>query len=80
MDLFQLFIRHTQRLLPRADYRQRVLPYESFYSFVKTLTVEYTIHKQGYSKEKAERIFQFVRENNYDLFKRFYEIRYNLIS
>ena len=33
----------------------------------------YDIYKQGWPREQVSEVFQFVRENNYDLFKKFYE-------
>lgn len=56
------------------DYFTRQVPYQTLYSYMKWFVS--TEHKYGYTtrrKDRANRIFQFVRENNYELFKMFYE-------
>lgn len=56
------------------DYLTRVAPYETLYSYVKKLVEDEKNY--GYTtrrKDKYSNLFQFVRENNYDLFKLFYE-------
>ena len=74
MRLIQLFNNHIGHDLETGkDYYKRIAPYETFYSYVKTLTKEQILYGSIYPKEKAQELFQFVRENNYNLFVDFYE-------
>ena len=71
--LIQQFNNHIGAHLSSTDYRTRVAPYETFYDYVKKETKEHILYGSRLSKQKAEELFQFVRENNYELFTRFYE-------
>ena len=73
MRLIQMFNQHIHYYLSDKDYMKRVAPYETFYSYVKSLTKKHILFGSRYPKEKAAELFQFVRENNYELFVRFYE-------
>lgn len=73
LNLIQLFNNHIKHNLSDNDYCERVAPYETFYDYVKKGTKEHILFGSRFQKEKVEQIFQFVRENNYDLFTRFYE-------
>lgn len=73
MEYFQTFANYIKEKLRSKDYRIRVLPYESFYSYMRNQVNIYDIYKQGWPREQVSEVFQFVRENNYDLFKKFYE-------
>ena len=53
--------------------RLRKYKFYSMYSYVTARKVESRSFYQPYDVERARRIFQFVRENNYELFKLFYE-------
>lgn len=77
VDVMDLICRFNNRSVYKAnnqDYFKRVVPYETLYSYVKKFvddekTYGYTTRR----KDKYTNLFQFVRENNYDLFKLFYE-------
>ena len=58
-----------------SEYFRRVEPYETLYSYCWAAIKQYHIKEPLLSKESIQSIFQFVRENNYDLFKDFYEYR-----
>lgn len=73
IDLIISFNNHIRDNLPENDYYHRVAPYETFYSYIKSLTKKHIIYGSRLSKETAQRLFQFVRENNYNLFVDFYE-------
>lgn len=73
MRLIKLFNRHIYDNIGTKDYRERVAPYETFYNYVKSLTKEQILYGSILPKRKAQELFQFVRENNYDLFVAFYE-------
>ena len=77
VDVIDLICRFNNRFIyerNNQDYFTRVAPYETLYSYVKKFvddekTYGYTTRR----KDKYSNLFQFVRENNYDLFKLFYE-------
>ena len=73
MDLFVRFNNHIKANLLDDDYFNRVVPYETFYNFVKTLTKRQKFYPPILKKQEAEKLFQFVRETNYNLFIDFYE-------
>ena len=58
-----------------ADFFRRVEPFETLYSYCRSAMRRYQIKESLLSKESVQSIFQFVREENYDLFKDFYEYR-----
>ena len=73
LKLFDIFINHITYNINNQDYLKRVVPFETFYSYVKKeATKDYDLHT-NITKPQALRVFQFVREHNYELFKMFYE-------
>lgn len=70
IDLFNAFI-NTTVLLPQEHFN-RVIKFDSLYSFVYSFE-ENPKFKQPFSKDDARRLFSFVREKNYELFKQFYD-------
>lgn len=52
---------------------KKILPYDSVFSFAKHLEENPVIKMYPFTKKDAREIFQFVRENNYELFSYFYE-------
>jgi hypothetical protein len=58
-----------------TEYFRRVEPYETLYSYYYSALRHYYTKDPFYSKESLQSIFQFVRENDYELFKDFYEYR-----
>lgn len=73
MNLLLRFNNHIKANLSDDDYFNRVVPYETFYNFVKTLTKRQKFYPPILKKQDAEELFQFVRETNYNLFVDFYE-------
>lgn len=76
MDLIKAYNNHM--LLEStysSNYFSRVAPYETLYSYVKAVSKQYNINNSAISVDSARNVFQFVRENNYALFKDFYEYR-----
>ena len=76
-DVMRLIHRYSDHLvrIRSTDFFKRVEPHETLYSFCKGAIKEVRIKEPLLSKESIETIFQFVRENDYDLFKDFYEYR-----
>ena len=58
-----------------GDFFRRVEPFETLFSYCYAAIRQPKIKESLLSKESIESIFQFVRENNYELFKDFYEYR-----
>ena len=75
--VMRLINRYNKHLVIGNDnkYFKRVEPYETLYSYCWAAIKQYQIKEPLLSKESIQSIFQFVRENNYDLFKDFYEYR-----
>ena len=74
LNLFDFFIRHIKKNLNKDSYYNYTVPHETFYSCIKKETKKQRQNHITYvTKQQAERVFQFVREHNYDLFKMFYE-------
>ena len=73
VKLIDFFNNRSGHELIRGDYFERVVPYETFYSFVYKITKDRFYFGSTYPKEKARELFQFVREQNYELFCLFYE-------
>ena len=74
IELIRQFNNYTYAKRYDSDYFTRQAPYQTVYSYIKRFVKDE--QKYGYTtrrKDKANRIFQFVRENNYELFKMFYE-------
>lgn len=55
------------------DFVKRIMPFNTFYDYMKNMTYEDWFYGSNYPKEKAQELFQFVREQNYELFVLFYE-------
>ena len=75
--VMKLIARYNQHLVMSADtlFFKYTEPYETLYSYCKAAIKQYQIKEPLLTKESIQSIFQFVRENNYDLFKDFYEYR-----
>ena len=73
MELICAFNNHIEHRVNRKDYYQRIAPYETFYDYIKRITKEQVLYGSIYPKQKARELFQFVREQNYELFCLFYE-------
>lgn len=70
LDLFNSYI-NTTVLLPEKHFN-KVIKYDSLYSFVYSFE-EKPKFRQPFSKDDARKLFSFVREKNYELFKQFYD-------
>ena len=66
---------HLCYYLKSPDFCKRVEPYETLFSYAKSVILKEEVRDKFLSKESIQQIFQFVRENNYELFKDFYEYR-----
>ena len=75
--VMKLINRYNQHLVTTADsqFFKYTEPFETLYSYCKAAIKQYQIKEPLLTKESIQSIFQFVRENNYDLFKDFYEYR-----
>ena len=74
MKLIHRYNKHLV-IIRSNDYFKRIEPYETFFSYCKAAIKQFQIKEPLLTKEVIEPAFQFVRENNYDLFKDFYEYR-----
>ena len=75
MQLINRYNVHMVLESSKGDYFPRIEPYETLYSYSKGAIKQYHINEPLLSVESIQQIFQFVRENNYELFKDFYEYR-----
>ena len=75
--VMQLINRYNIHLIKSYDndFFRRVEPFETLFSYCYAIIRQPKIKESLLSKESIESIFQFVRENNYELFKDFYEYR-----
>ena len=75
--VMKLILRYNTHLATNGDpeFFRRVEPFETLYSYCFGAIKQYQIKEPLLEKESIQKIFQFVRENNYDLFKDFYEYR-----
>lgn len=75
LDLFNYFNRGT-RQLARKPYLKDFLDRRTLLHFVRNLDeVPYSYLSQKYmSRKEARKLFKFVQENNYELFKDFYHL------
>lgn len=75
--VMKLILRYNNHLATNGDpeFFRRVEPFETLYSYCYAAIKQYHITEPLLTKESIQSIFQFVRENNYDLFKDFYEYR-----
>lgn len=53
----------------------RVNGYDSMYNFIKVYQATFSHARQIFTIDEVREIFQFVRKNNYELFKMFYEYK-----
>ena len=75
MRLINLYNRHLV-LSKGSHFFKYTEPYETLYSYCYHMIKQPKNKKDSiFTKESIQSIFQFVRENNYDLFKDFYEYR-----
>lgn len=74
-EVIKLISRHNHYILNNKspDYFQRVAPYDTLFNFARRLTKDRVLYKSVVPVDTMRGIFQFVRENNYELFKMFYE-------
>lgn len=72
ITLINAFWHSTKTLKP--EYLKQIQGYDSMYNFVKNLKY-YKMSESYFSIQKMREVFQFVRENNYELFKLFYEYK-----
>ena len=75
--VMKLIARYNKHLVIGYDqeYFRRVEPFETLFSYCRAAMRQPRIKDSLLSKESVQSIFQFVREENYDLFKDFYEYR-----
>ena len=75
--VMRLINRYNDHLVVARDneFFRRVEPFETLYSYCFAAIKKHTIKEPLLAKESIQSIFNFVRENNYDLFKDFYEYR-----
>lgn len=75
--VMRLINRYNKHLLSitSSKYFKQVEPFETLYSYCRAVIHKSSIKEPLLSKESVQSIFQFVRENNYELFKDFYEYR-----
>lgn len=78
LDLFIHY--HSQAMEMTKKEFERVVPFDSLYSFVSSFSDKETykfhfktIENELMLKDEARELFQFAREENYELFKDFYE-------
>jgi hypothetical protein len=75
MRLIYLYNRHLV-LSKSSHFFQYTEPYETLYSYCYHMIKQPDVKKDSiFTKESIQSIFQFVRENDYELFKDFYEYR-----
>ena len=75
--VMELIARYNSHLVRSANgkFYKYTEPYETLYSYCKAAIKQPHIKEPLLTKESITSIFQFVRENDYDLFKDFYEYR-----
>ena len=77
-NVMKLIAKYNHHLLTyyfRKNYFKYTEPYETLYSYCKGSIKSTEMRDPLLKKEFVQSVFQFVRENNYDLFKDFYEYR-----
>lgn len=73
IKLFNAFLRASNRM--RVQTFQQVLGYDSMYNFVSKIS-QYKYPKDDqFTADELRELFQFVRQNNYELFTMFYEYK-----
>lgn len=75
--VMKLINRYNEHLVNGYDteYFERVEPFETLYSYCRAAIKQYQIKEPLLTKESIQSVFQFVREENYELFKDFYQYR-----
>lgn len=75
--VMELIVRYNEHLVNGNDmeFFKRVEPFETLYSYCHGAIKNTTINEPLLEKKSIQSIFQFVRENDYELFKDFYEYR-----
>lgn len=75
--VMKLILRYNNHLVTNGDpeFFRRVEPFETLYSYCYAAIKQYHIKEPLLTKESIQYIFNFVRENNYDLFTDFYNYR-----
>lgn len=63
---------NTTVVLPQ-EFFNRVIKYDSLYSFVSSFEEETPFKNYPFNKEDIRQLFSFVREKKYELFKQFYD-------
>lgn len=71
IDLLNMYLKSTINL--PLDKFNRVIKYDSLYSFACSINDVNYIKTRTFNKAEVRELFQFVRINNYELFKDFYE-------
>lgn len=71
IDFFQCYLNSIVNL--SKDRFDRMIKYDSLYSYAWSLKEEPKFKSRIFSKQEARDLFQLVRENNYECFKDFYE-------
>ena len=68
---------YNQHLISRNEinFYKYTEPYETLYSYSKAAIKNVAVKEPFFNKETIQSVFQFVRENDYNLFKDFYEYR-----
>ena len=75
MKLIARYNEHLVKNRTKIHYRKYVEPYETLFSYYKNIIKTNAVREPIFNKELVISIFQFVRENDYELFKDFYEYR-----
>ncbi len=73
IDLILFYNRHISDQLSRSERHYRIAPYETFFSYIRRCTQYWPGRSAFLNKYDCQEIFAFVREQNYELFKLFYE-------
>lgn len=71
--LIQLYINFLVSSVSRKDQLTRVIPYETFFNYYRNMLKYPPNNPYKLKKEFIQETFQFVRENNYELFTLFYK-------
>lgn len=74
LHLFNEFIKSYDFALKRK-YTTEILQKDSMYNYAKKKSKLTRPYKSPFTKKELQEIFMFVKENNYQLFKDFYEYR-----
>ena len=72
IDLYNIHLRDGLKRYGRFKY---YVKFETLYSYMRNKVKQNRGEANFFMKENVERVFQFVREHDYELFKDFYEYR-----